>query len=86
MALFNQYSAVLLLIITATAVFAAALILAPRRARFPIIVIGLGILTVFSFVWLQPQDRNHTSSAVDLPTLLASSNGRPVLVELYSDY
>ncbi len=80
----NQYSGVILLLILVTAVTAFILSRAPKKRRPFILFIAFAVLLVVGFLFFQPETDNVSSSEVQI--LLAQGNGRPVLLELYSDY
>ncbi len=80
----NQYSGVILLLVIVTAVTAFILSRAPKKRRPFVLFVAFASLLLFGFLFFQPERDNVSSSEVQ--TLLAQGNGRPVLLELYSDY
>lgn len=84
MSILNQYSGVILLVVLVTAVTAFILSRTPKKRR-PFILLGsIIILILLGFLFFQPETNSVSSSEIDV--LLAQGNGRPVLLELYSDY
>ena len=84
MSILNQYSGVILLVVLVTAVTAFILFRTPKKRR-PFILLGsIIILILLGFLFFQPETNSVSSSEIDV--LLAQGNGRPVLLELYSDY
>ena len=81
---FNQYSAVVTFIIVAIILFGVILYFTPRKWRGIVIVVGLGIMVLGWFIGFQPEQNAVTQDDVEM--VLATGNGRPVFLELYSDY
>ena len=84
MSFLNQYSGVILLVVLVTAVTTFILSRAPKKRRPFILFIAAAALLLFGFLFFQPETDNVSSGEVQI--LLAQGNGRPVLLELYSDY
>ncbi|HID51479.1 MAG TPA: hypothetical protein EYP41_05520 [Anaerolineae bacterium] len=80
----NQYSGVILLLVIVTAVTAFILSRVPKKRRPFVLFVAFAVLLVAGFLFFQPETDNVSSSEVQI--LLAQGNGRPVLLELYSDY
>ena len=81
---FNQYSALITFFFVAILLFGVILYFTPRKRRGIVIVVGLGLLVLGWFIGFQPEQNSVTSSEVE--QVLAAGNGRPVFLELYSDY
>ena len=56
----------------------------PQKLRPWLLIGGLGVLTVGGFILFQPESRSVAQE--DVALVLAQGNGRPVFLELYSDY
>lgn len=70
--------------IGAILLFTIILYFTPRKWRGIVIFVGLGLMVVGWFIGFQPEQNSVTQSDVEL--VLAAGNGRPVFLELYSDY
>ena len=82
--LFNQYSALITFYIVAILLMGVILYFTPRKRRGIVIVVGLGLIVLGWFIGFQPEQNSATLSEVE--QVLAAGNGRPVFLELYSDY
>jgi len=80
----NQYSAILTYIILGLGILALALWRIPVKARRIGLLVGLGILLFGGLLIFRPVHEGVT--AVTVKQTLAVGNGRPVLLEFYSDY
>lgn len=82
--IFNQYSALIPFIIGAILLMGGIFLFSPKKWRPWLLLGGLGILTVGGFILFQPEQQGVAQE--DVALLLAQGNGRPVFLELYSDY
>ena len=83
MSLFNQYSAVLVIVFVGLVPIGLLVRRAAPERRLAALVGGVVLLIGAIFILLRPQP--NSASAAEVQQLLAG-NGRPALVELYSDY
>ncbi len=81
---FNQYSALFTFIIGAILLIGGIFFFSPKKLRPWLLLGGLGILTIGGFILFQPESQGVTQA--DVALVLAQGNGRPVFLELYSDY
>ena len=56
----------------------------PKKLRSWLLLGGLAVSTVGGFILFQPESQGVAQEEVTL--VLAQGNGRPVFLELYSDY
>lgn len=82
--IFNQYSALIPFIIGAILLMGGIFFFAPKKARPWLLLGGLAVLTVGGFILFQPEPQGVAQE--DVALMLAQGNGRPVFLELYSDY
>lgn len=84
MMLFNQFSGVLAYLVVGIGLLAVVLSrIAPKKRRVGLLV-GAAVLLFGGLIIFRPETGGVT--AVTVQQTLAASNGRPVLLELYSDY
>lgn len=84
MMLFNQFSGVLAYLGVGIGLLVVILSrIAPERRRVGLLV-GTAVLLFGGLIIFRPETGGVT--AVTVQQTLAASNGRPVLLELYSDY
>lgn len=83
MTLFNQYSAVLTIVFVGLIPIGLFVRRAAPKRRLSALIGGVALLVGAIFILLRPQP--NSASAADVAQLLAG-NGRPVLIQLYSDY
>lgn len=80
----NQYSVIIAYLLLATAVFAVVRWrVAPNQQRVGLLIATAVLLFAALFLF---QPTRQQATAVALQQALAQPNGRPVFVELYSDY
>lgn len=82
--IFNQYSALIPFIIGAILLMGGIFFFAPKKVRPWLLLGGLAVLTVSGFILFQPESRGAAQE--DVALVLAQGNGRPVFLELYSNY
>jgi hypothetical protein len=81
---FNQFSAVLLYIILTLVILSLLLWRIPPAKRRLALLVGLGVVVVAGLLIFRPVPKGVTAATVS--ELMAGGSGKPVLVELYSDY
>jgi hypothetical protein len=85
MTIFNQFSGVLIYLVVGIGLLAVVLSrLAPEKRRVGVLV-GLAVLLFGGLLIFRPETGGVTAVTVQ-QTLADQANGRPVLLELYSDY
>jgi hypothetical protein len=82
--IFNQYSALIPFIIGAFLLMGGIFFFAPKKLRPWLLLVGLAVLTVGGFILFQPEQQGVAQE--DVALVLAQGNGRPVFLELYSNY
>ncbi|MBX3055964.1 MAG: hypothetical protein KF770_05770 [Anaerolineae bacterium] len=84
MMLFNQFSGVLVYLVVGIGLLVVVLSrIAPEKRRVGLLV-GAAVLLFGGLIVFRPEQRGVT--AVTVQQTVAAANGRPVLLELYSDY